>query len=114
MKTKLLFDHNLPMQLITRLKNIFPDANHVYLAGLSESTDLEIWQFARENDYAIVTKDSDFNDLSILFGAPPKVIWLRIGNASVADCEQHLQKSHQAIIDFLDAPNTQLLSIARE
>ncbi len=43
--------------------------------------DLEIWQFAKTNGFIIVTKDSDFEEISILKGTPPKVIWIRTGNA---------------------------------
>jgi predicted nuclease of predicted toxin-antitoxin system len=101
------------MRLVERLKDIFPGTNHVYVTGLSEATDLEIWQFAREHNYAIVSKDSDFNDLSILLGAPPKVIWLRIGNAFVQGCELTIRKYYQAIVDFLENPHTSLFSIDR-
>jgi predicted nuclease of predicted toxin-antitoxin system len=114
MTPRLLYDNNLPYRLINRLEDIFPGASHVYVAGMNESSDLEIWRFASENNYAIVTKDSDFSDLSILLGAPPKVIWLRIGNASVKDCHVILRSHYATIIDFLDDPDTQLLSIARE
>lgn len=113
MSARLLFDHNLPMRLVMRLENIFTDANHVYYAGLDKASDLKVWQFARDNNYAIVTKDSDFSDMSILLGMPPKVIWLRIGNASVKECEAILRKHHQAITTFLDEPNARLLSIGR-
>lgn len=113
MTTKLLFDHNLPMRLVSRLEDIFVGASHVYLAGLSTASDLEIWRFASKNNYAITTKDSDFNDLSILLGTPPKVIWLRIGNATVKECEMILRKHHITIANFLAMPDTRLLSIER-
>ncbi|MGH9113753.1 MAG: DUF5615 family PIN-like protein [Acidimicrobiales bacterium] len=32
----------------------------------------------------IVSKDSDFRQLAFLYGPPPKVMWLRVGNASTA------------------------------
>jgi predicted nuclease of predicted toxin-antitoxin system len=44
--------------------------------------DEEIWRYARDQDYCIVTKDADFYDLSLVRGAPPKVIWLKIGNVT--------------------------------
>jgi len=39
---------------------------------------------AKVNDYIIVTRDSDFHELGTLYGAPPKVIWLKTGNQSKA------------------------------
>lgn len=114
MTDNLLFDHNLPTRLVTRLADIFQSSNHVYLVNLNQATDQEVWEFARENNYTIVTKDSDFNDLSILMGAPPKVVWLRIGNASAQECESVLRKHHRAIVDFLDSPYERLLVLGRD
>lgn len=37
-----------------------------------------IWEIAKQQDYIIVTQDSDFNELLILKGFPPKVIWIRL------------------------------------
>ena len=50
------------------------DARHVRDFNLQFSKDREIWLFAKENGYAIVTFDADFNDLATLFGHPPKII----------------------------------------
>ena len=48
--------------------------------GLSQAIDREIWDYAKEHRFTICTKDSDFRQLSFFHGAPPKTIWLRIGN----------------------------------
>ncbi len=82
---KLILDNNLSHNLISRLKDLFPDSTHVMIEGLDEADDLKIWNFAKENGFTIITKDSDYSDLSILKGFPPKVIWLRIGNCKVHD-----------------------------
>ncbi|MGC8627832.1 MAG: DUF5615 family PIN-like protein [Acidimicrobiales bacterium] len=37
--------------------------------------------FARQQGYTIVSKGSDFRQLAFLYGPPPKVLWLRAGNA---------------------------------
>ena len=39
-----------------------------------------IWNYARDNGLTIVSKDSDFHRMSFVLGAPPQVIWLRVGN----------------------------------
>ena len=59
---KLLFDHNLSPRLVARLADVLPDASHVALAGLDRATDQQVWEFAREHGYTIVTKDTDFGD----------------------------------------------------
>ena len=54
--------------MIAKISAVFPNANHVMLESLDESTDIDVWRFARQNSYTIVTKDSDFNDLAIYKG----------------------------------------------
>jgi len=77
-----LFDENLSRHLVIRLADTFPDSSHVSSVGLQGATDREVWQYAGDHGFVVVSKDSDFNDLAFIHGPPPKVIWLRVGNAS--------------------------------
>jgi len=61
---KLLLDHHLSPRLVKRLANLFPESNHIYPLNLDKADDFEIWEFAKENNFIIVTKDADFSDLS--------------------------------------------------
>lgn len=97
---KLLFDQNLSFKLCRRLEDLFPDSSQVRLVGLEEADDRVIWQFARDNDFVFVTQDSDFADLSLALGQPPKVIWLRCGNAPTARIEAILRSHSEAITAF--------------
>lgn len=81
---KLLFDQNLSRHLVGHLRDVFPESEHVSALGLDGATDEEIWKHAREQGHLIVSKDSDFRQLAFLHGPPPKVLWLRLGNASTA------------------------------
>ena len=54
------------------------------MVGLDTATDREIWEHARDHGYLIASKDSDFRQLAFLYGPPPKVLWLRVGNASTS------------------------------
>ena len=81
---RLLLDQNLSRNLIARLGDAFPGSQHVAAVGLDTAADREIWDHAREYDYVIASKDSDFRQLAFLYGPPPKVLWLRVGNASTA------------------------------
>jgi predicted nuclease of predicted toxin-antitoxin system len=108
---KLLFDHNLSPRLVTRLADIFPDAKHVVTLGLDRASDIEVWQYARDNDFLIVTKDSDFNDLTALLGSPPKIIWLLIGNCTPRQVEDLLRRNEAAIIAFATDPANRILSL---
>lgn len=62
---KLLFDQNLSPDLPQKLADIFPDSIHVRNVGMREATDMEIWNYAKQNDFAIVSKDSDFQQRSL-------------------------------------------------
>jgi predicted nuclease of predicted toxin-antitoxin system len=81
------------------------------LESLDESTDKEVWRFARANGYTIVSKDSDFNDLAIYHGSPPKIIWIKIGNCKVAQIEKILRDNSDVIQIFLNNSNSTILEI---
>jgi predicted nuclease of predicted toxin-antitoxin system len=101
---KLLFDQNLSSRLVSRLADICPDGSHVSLAGLDRASDDQVWDYARANGYTIVTKDSDFNERSVLRGFPPKVIWLRLGNCVTGRVEATLREHQAEIRAFIEDP----------
>src|SRR5262245_38595368 len=82
---KLLFDQNLSPKLVNRLADLFPGSVHVQSAGLDSADDDQIWAYARTNGLDIVTKDEDYNNLSVLRGSPP--IWLQLGNCTTSQVE---------------------------
>jgi len=98
---KLLFDQNISFRLIKQIIDIFPEAKQVRELGLENSTDIEIFNFAKKNNYAIVTFDSDFSDLNILKGCPPKIIWIRTGNTTTKNLENLLRNQQDLIELFL-------------
>ncbi len=77
---KLLLDAHVSHRLVPELQELFPDSSHVRVHGLQRTDDEVIWEFAKANDFIIVTKDADFHEKSLLRGFPPKIIWLRMGN----------------------------------
>ena len=86
---KLLLDQNLSHKLVAAVADLFPGSAHVRDRGLAEASDQAVWDDARENGFVIVSKDDDFHQRSFLYGAPPKVIWLRVGNcptSRILDC----------------------------
>ncbi len=107
----LLFEQNLSPQLINRLADLFPGALHVAQVGLDRASALAVWEYARIHDCALVTKDADFNDLSVLRGFPPKVLWLRLGNCTTDDIEQMLRRAHPEIVAFLSDPHLGVLEL---
>lgn len=97
---KLLFDQNLSPALVNRLQDLYPGSSHVYLLGLDQAPDTEVWDYARQESFLIVTKDADFSDLSLLRGFPPKVIWIRRGNCKTTDIETILRSHYDDIEDL--------------
>jgi predicted nuclease of predicted toxin-antitoxin system len=98
---KLLFDQNLSPRLVPQLADVFADSLHVRQAGLDRADDGEIWRFARDNGFAIVTKDSDFQERSQIAASAPRIVWIRRGNCSTQDIEAMLRK-HAAHIAALE------------
>lgn len=73
---KLLFDENLSPKLPLLFASSFPDSAHVRECGLLGRADDAVWKYAREYDFTVVSKDSDFQQRSLLYGSPPKLVWL--------------------------------------
>jgi predicted nuclease of predicted toxin-antitoxin system len=95
---KLLFDQNLSHRLVKSLGDLFPDSVHVRLIGLAEADDLVIWNHAKDHGLVIVTQDSDYPDWNKFLGAPPEIVWLRCGNASVDEVERKLRNAAGRIL----------------
>lgn len=107
----LLFDHNLSPKLIQRLADLYPHAKHVSLLGLNTATDRTVWEYARNDDFIIVTKDVDFSELLLLYGFPPKIIWIRRGNCSTHTIEALLRDHFEAIETMSDDPLTGIITL---
>ena len=88
---RFLFDQNISHRILKLLPDEYSNSTTVKNEGLINASDREIWEFAKNNNYIIVTQDSDFNDLNSLFGFPPKIIWIRTGNIKT-----------QSIVDILN------------
>jgi predicted nuclease of predicted toxin-antitoxin system len=98
---KLLFDENLSPRLAGRLADIYPGSAHVHECELGSTDDKAIWQYARDNGFAIVSKDSDFQERSVLEGFPPKLIWLRAANCTSTEIENLLRAAVLVIARFI-------------
>jgi predicted nuclease of predicted toxin-antitoxin system len=108
----LLFDENLAARLAPELADLYPDCIHVRDRGLTGDSDYAIWQHARDHGLVIVSKDEDFQQMSVLYGAPPKVIWIRLGNCSTADVIRLLRERRNEIDRFVADPEAAFLALA--
>ena len=80
---KLLFDQNISFRILNKHPDSFSDSSHVNAEGLMKASDPEIWEYAKHNEFTIVSQDSDFNDINLIKGFPPKIIWIKTGNSRV-------------------------------
>ncbi len=108
---KLLFDHNLSHKLVQRLADIFPDSTQTRLINLSSASDSTVWQHAKGNGFVVVTLDKDYADLALQRGAPPRIIWLRCGNSTVAEVKRLLRANLGEINKFELDPTAGVLEI---
>jgi predicted nuclease of predicted toxin-antitoxin system len=108
---RLLFDENTAPKLVSALEDLFPGSQHVVEAGLASLADIQIWEFAKENNFIVVTKDRDFREFSLDMGAPPKLIWIGIGNCSTRHIEELLRDNAIRISTFAESEQASLLVI---
>lgn len=111
---KLLFDENLPPRLPKLLADLYPGSLHIHQCGLGSSDDPAIWNYAKKNGLTIVSKDSDFQERSLLHGSPPKVIWLRTRNCTAAHIEFVLRAAFKVISRFIEEDQENCLALGRQ
>ena len=110
---KLLFDQNISFRILQLLSVEFQGSSHIKNENLINATDRVIWDFAKKNDFIIVTQDSDFNDLNSLFGFPPKIIWIRTGNLSTKAISKILLDHLEELRNFAEHPEYRCFEIIR-
>ena len=108
---KLLFDENMSPALPRRIADLFSNSVHVRDVGMKATDDPIVWDYARNNDFMIVSKDADMHDFSLVFGNPPKVIWLRLGNCSTRQVEELLRRDFEVIKLFYEDEYVSLLAL---
>jgi len=95
---KLLFDQNLSPRLPRFLADLYEGSVHVREVGLRDASDVAVWEYAKQHGFAIVSKDSDFQARSLLYGCPPKFIWLRVGKSSRGAIRRSLLQRFSRVI----------------
>ena len=109
---KLLFDENVSPKLTSRLANEYPGSVHVRDLGLRGAEDRQLWEYARTHGFVIASKDTDFRERSYVEGAPPKVIWLDVGNAGTDAIAQLLQDQVERARQFISLEEASLLILS--
>jgi predicted nuclease of predicted toxin-antitoxin system len=104
---KLLFDQNISYKIEKKISLLFSKSKHISSLGLINKDDIEIWNFAKKENFTIVTFDSDFFDISIINGCPPKIIYVRKGNLTTNKLLALLEEKHLIIRNFITNPEKQ-------
>jgi predicted nuclease of predicted toxin-antitoxin system len=105
---KLLLDENLSDRI-----TLFPDSKHIKAVGLREAEDFVVWEWAKKHGVTIVSKDIDFHQRAIVFGHPPKIIWLRVGSCETSLITNLLRSRYQLIRQFIESETESLLVLER-
>lgn len=108
---KLLLDENLSFRLVEALRDVYPGSAHVRDVGLLGAPDHLIWSYAADQGFILVSKDTDFYERSLVYGAPPKIVWLRIGNSTVAQTAELLRGRYILIRRFVEDSDASFLPL---
>ena len=109
---RLLYDSNLSHRLKEALDGVYPDSVHVREVGLESAADAVVWTYAKDHQFTIVSKDSDFRQMSFAFGHPPKVIWIRRGNCSTSEIESILRDRYNDLLAFQEEEQSAFLALS--
>ena len=110
---KLLLDENLSDRIIPRILDLFPESTHIKAVGLKHTDDSVISEWAKQRGFTIVSKDTDFYQRSIVFGHPPKFVWLRVGNCPTRLITNLLRLRCELIREFIQSETESLLVLER-
>jgi predicted nuclease of predicted toxin-antitoxin system len=110
---RLLFNQNLSPRLVHSLSDVYPGSSHVSLVGLDRASDAEVFDYALDNGYALVSKDVDFAELAQARSPSPKVVWLRLGNCTTAEIEDALSARQEALAALESDPEARVLALGQ-
>jgi predicted nuclease of predicted toxin-antitoxin system len=110
---KLLLDENISDKIAPGVEDLFPDSTHVKTVGLMRADDSVIADWAKQRDFAIVSKDTDFYQRTVALGSPPKFIWVRVGNGTTATIIDLLRTRAAIIREFIESEAESVLILER-
>ena len=112
MRLETLLDANLSWRLIKKLTPFFEQVIHANDLKINQpAKDVALWNFARDNDFTVVTKDDDFEKLVLLRKAPPKVIYLKTFNLETDKLSELLISNNEKIHAFKNSEEDEILEI---
>ena len=110
---KLLLDENVSDRIVQQIADLFPGSTHIKAIGLKEADDSVVWAWSKQHGFTIVSKDTDFYHRVIVFGSPPKFIWLRVGNCPTSLITTLFRSRYEVIRQFIESETESLLVLER-
>ena len=108
---KLLLDENLSRRIIPMIQDAYPESSQIALLGMESANDKTVWAYAQQQGFILVTQDSDFNEMSVLYGHPPKIIWLKCGNQPRKRIVEILLSIQEDVTTFANNPAISCLEV---
>lgn len=92
-----LIDANLPYRF-----RLWHNQNYFHVNDLDdEMPDSQIWEYAKEKNYVIVTKDADFSDRILLLSPPPRIVHIKLGNMKLNEFHFRMNSVWQQVEAFV-------------
>lgn len=102
---RFIIDANLPHYF--RLWN---NSDYIHVYDINDTwSDLQIWNYAKQNNLIIVTKDADFSLKALIEGTPPKVIHIRFGNLKMREFHEKISNIWEEVNNLID--NNSMINI---
>jgi predicted nuclease of predicted toxin-antitoxin system len=110
---KLLLDENVSGGIVQQIADLFPASTHVKALGMNHVEDRALWEWSKHHEFILVSKDTDFYQMAIVLGHPPKFIWLRVGNCSTTMITNLLRSRYEVIREFVERESESVLVLER-
>jgi predicted nuclease of predicted toxin-antitoxin system len=93
---KFLIDVNLPFHI-----SIWNSSEYIHQKNIDDKwKDAEIWQYAKDRNLTIITKDIDFSNQILFHNPPPKVIHIRYGNMKMKPFNEAISNVWKDILEM--------------
>jgi predicted nuclease of predicted toxin-antitoxin system len=107
---KIQIDESLHVRLVSHLRDLFPQMQHVSAIGLTSKPDTDVWHFSAEHSFAaILTADVDFQNRVLELGTPPKVIRIERCDVSSKEILMLIRREVLRIQEFFESTRPLLL-----
>lgn len=98
--------------MIKKLTPFFKEVVHASeLKIIQPADDISIWNYAKRNEFTIISKDDDFEKIVLLRKAPPKLIYLKTYNLDTKKLVDLILENKDKIIEFIDSNENEIFEI---